>query len=375
MYNPKTIVIDNGSSSCKAGFAGDDDPTAVVPSTVGCLRYLSFFPGGPKIDNYVGDDAYSSLRILALNYPIKHGEIWNYNHMEDIWNHIFFKKLHVDPSEYTVILSTALKSSRFQREKMIQVMFETFNVPSFYLSSQPLLSLYSFARLTGLVAEIGAGVSQFAPVSNCKGIDAGYMKNMIGGSDIDNYLEQSLKECDFIKDNSILDYEKQQMIRDIKEKHCYVSLDYNAELHNPSKNDVSYALPDNKSITLGSERFRCPEILFNPQINGFEFDGIAQTIVKSIQQCEIDEQSNLYANILLAGGTTLLEGFQERIEKDIVRLAPPNMNVKVVASPDRRYATWIGGSVLGCITAFHQMVITRSEYDDVGPPVIYGKCF
>ena len=92
-------------------------------------------------------------------------------------------------------------------------------------------------------------------------------------------------------------------------------------------------------------------------------------------QCDIDVRKDLYANIVLSGGTTMFEGLPERIEKEMVRLAPPTMKIKVVAPPERKYAVWIGGSILASLATFPQMVITRDEYNEAGPGIVHRKCF
>jgi actin len=115
-------------------------------------------------------------------------------------------------------------------------------------------------------------------------------------------------------------------------------------------------------------------LLFKPSFNGFEFDGIDQTLFDSIQKCAIDVRKDLYANIVLSGGTTMFNGLPERIEKEIVRLAPRAAKVRVVAPPDRKYPVWIGGSILASLATFPQMVITHEEYNDASPAIVHRKC-
>jgi actin len=92
-------------------------------------------------------------------------------------------------------------------------------------------------------------------------------------------------------------------------------------------------------------------------------------------KCGIDVRTDLCANIVLSGGPTMVTGLLERIDKEITRLAPATMKIKVVASPERKYAAWIGGSILASLAPFPQMVITHEEYNDTGPGVVHRKCF
>lgn len=89
----------------------------------------------------------------------------------------------------------------------------------------------------------------------------------------------------------------------------------------------------------------------------------------------MDVRKDLYSNIVLSGGTTMFEGLLERIEKEITNLAPQSIKVKVVAPPERKYAVWIGGSILAYLATFPQMVITHEEYNDAGPAIVHRKCF
>ena len=139
--------------------------------------------------------------------------------------------------------------------------------------------------------------------------------------------------------------------------------------------EVSFELPDGQIITIGSARFRCPEILFNPAMMGLEAAGIHETTYNSIMKCDMDIRKELYGNIVLSGGTTMFPGIADRMSKEITQLAPSSMKIKVVAPPERKYSVWIGGSILASLSTFQQMWIAKSEYDDSGPSIVHRKCF
>ena len=139
--------------------------------------------------------------------------------------------------------------------------------------------------------------------------------------------------------------------------------------------EKSYELPDGQVITIGNERFRCPEALFQPSFLGMEAAGAHEFTYNSIMKCDVDIRKDLYSNIVLSGGTTMYPGLQERLQKDIAAMAPPSVKVKVIAPPERKYSVWIGGSILASLTTFQQMWINKDEYEESGPSIVHRKCF
>ena len=366
----KVVVLDNGSGLCKIGFGGYDRPICCFPSIVG---HNVLDQEDPSTDKMIGNEACARAEVLSLAAPIKRGIITNWDDMVKIWDYAF-RDLGVDTAQSHLLITdhyNEFSVNKTQREKIMEIMFETFSVPSFCVQSSTKLALYGTGRTTGVVIDCGDGVTDICCFTEGYAWPNGHISLGIGGQDVTTYLQKCLNERGYSFGFSV----GNKVVRDIKEKHGYVALDFDEEMKKAKQNkcNVNYDLSSGEKITISSERFRCSEILFNPQLWNFEFSGIHKALFKSVLNCGDEEtRKTLFENIVLSGGTTMFPGFSERIEKEITRFVPEKTKVHVISHEvSETNRVWVGGSVLVCLATFPQMVVTRKAYDDNGPGILH----
>lgn len=236
--------------------------------------------------------------------------------------------------------------------------------------------MYASGKTTGFVLDSGDGVTHCVPVYEGFSIPNAIMRMDLAGRDITDHLRVLMRKSGYNFNTSA----ERDIVRDMKEKLCYIS-------RNPEKEEASlfeksnkeiytpYKLPDGSIVEVGPERFRAPEILFDPSIVGLEDVGIQQQVVNSIQKCDVDMRSTLYSNLILSGGSTMFPNFAERLLSEVHSLLPKATKVRIYAQPDRNLSTWAGGSILGALTTFKNMWVSHKEYEEDGVNVVHRKMF
>ena len=372
MIQNKPLVIDNGTGFTKNGFAGEDQPRSVFPTIIGYPKYQIIMTDVEHYvrEYYIGEEAINLRGVLKLVYPVEHGQVQDWDAMERIWHYTFYNDLRVNPNEHPILLTEPPLNKNQNKEKMAELMFDTFNVPAMYISMQAILSLYASGRTTGIVVDSGDGVTHIVPVYEGFAIAHAIHRSDIGGRDVTDYLRRLLRQRGYSLSSSA----EREIVRDIKERLCYVALDPEKELKLAEKvsgMEKTYTLPDGETLTIGAERFMAPELFFNPGAIGSEENPLDELIYRSIQNCDVDLRRDLYANIVLSGGSTMFPGLKERLHKELTELVPETMEVKIIAPPERRYSVWIGGSILSSLKTFAKLWVTKKEYKEIGPTAVY----
>ncbi|GFN89636.1 actin [Plakobranchus ocellatus] len=322
---------------------------------------------------YVGAEAESKRGVLKITHPIQKGIIDNWVDMEKVWRHTFYSELSVAPENCPVLLAEIPHNPEFHRQRIAQVMFETFHIPALCVVNQAVLSLYNTDSTTGIVLECGDGVCHSVPIHHGHAVPHAIARMGFAGNDISVYLRRLLIE----RGCTVISLSEKEIVRDIKEKLCYVALNFDQEMEAAAISaslEKKYELPDGQVITVGTERFRGPEILFKPSLVGMESEGIHELTKASIDKCDHDIRDGLYANIVLSGGSTKFPGMVERIQKEVSALAPPNTKVKVRDLHKPEYSAWLGGSKVASLPTYQNSWVSKQEYDEFGPSIVNKKC-
>ncbi|CAJ1401494.1 unnamed protein product [Effrenium voratum] len=261
------------------------------------------------------------------------------------------------------------------RERMTQIMFEVFYVPALYVATQAVLALYASGRTTGIVCDSGDGVTHVVPIYEGFLIPHAVGRVNFAGRDLTEYLMKLVQAAG----TSLSTTAEREIARVVKEQCCYVAENFEDEMKKAESSgacELLHELPDGNELRMNSERFRCPESMFDPALIGLpEAEGIHKQVYHAIMRVDLDIRRELFANIVVSGGSTCFPGFARRLQSELAELTPNTVRIRVLAPDDRHYSVFIGGSMLADLDLFTEMCVARTEYLEHGPTIIHKKCF
>ncbi len=259
---------------------------------------------------YIGDEALQLKGVLKLMYPIEHGKIEDFTAIEKILHYTFYTELRIDPSENLILFPYNPIWSRLEKEKLLEILFETFNIPELFLVDFYKLILYEKKIPNAIIFDFVGSDLLSGVYLNYRRQSIGSQGLEMGTQDLVVYMQRLLRQ----KGISFTTSAEREIVRDIVEKMCYFSLDPASEMKKPLE-PTMYVLPDGTAISIDKERFIAPEFLFNPSVIGKEclsLDVFVKGILKE------DSLRNFFENnghILWGGQIPLLPNFLQRISK------------------------------------------------------------
>ncbi|MES1914828.1 MAG: hypothetical protein MHM6MM_006857 [Cercozoa sp. M6MM] len=429
------VVVDNGSCLVKAGVAGTDKAQVVAPSLVGTAKYPQAMLSAELAvqDDTLCCERASEMRgVLRLRRPLRTGAtVADWNDLEKVWRHVYgrlgallimgvsvcacrYKYLPVrvlpckyrpasagvSAREHPLLLGETPLRCDNERLRTAELAFDALGVPALHIAAQPILSLYASGRTTGAVLDVGHTVSHCVPIFEGFAVPHAVQRVDLAGQDVDEELRRLLARSGHRFDTSA----ELEVVRAIKEATCVVPDDFAAaekrlqdrlrQQMRPRRKthaaaeatsavpaasflggdiETTYRLPDGNSVTLGAERYRATQVLFDPTICGKEHSGVHHLVTDAVTRCDLDLRQALYNTVVLAGGSTCLSGFPQRLGHELRQLLPRGVAIKVVAPRNRQQSAWIGGSILASLGTFRRMWVTRQDFDECGASIFARK--
>jgi len=306
---------------------------------------------------------------LSIKNPISHGTIQNWGDFESLIEYSFFNELQLSPEDHPVLFCESIVATDLDRKNIASLMFETLNSSAIFQRSSSILGLYGSGKVSGLVVDSGQGVTSVVPITEGHSFPHAIVTMDIGGGELTDYLSNNLISYGF-KFESL---SEKETVDKIKISECFTSMKPEREEEDNDELLKQYVLPDGQKITLSSQRFMVPEILFNPSILGLDITGVHEKITESIALCNIDVRKELYNNITLLGGTVQFPNFKKRLDAELEKRAPEKIKVKTSISKTPRITNWLGGSIFSTLGSFSEEVLTKSEYDEDNGSTYYKK--
>lgn len=370
LYN--ALILDFGSGTIKAGFSGEDMPSLTFESYIGKPKYKKLL-GREDNRDIIGPS--KELRgLFKLTRPVVHASLKS-EFVPKLFNHIW-ADLKLEQDKFPVFMTEAPFTPLKEKVELASFLFENKGSSSVFFGTQGVLSLYAFGKTDGLMLESGEGVTQVVPIYNGYKLDHAVEKINFGGGDVSAQLNVLLR-----KNGNIISLSNEQCLFDEMKRAVIELLPTPAEQDGKADfkrvvEEVKYELPDGETINIRSEKVQAAEILFNPSLAGFEFLGLHEMISQSIKRLDLDLRKNMYKNIYISGGNTMINGFPERLGNELSPLVFEKTPVSITAANvDRTVLAWQGGSAVSQLTAFQNLWISEADFKEHGERIFLNKAF
>ncbi|KAH3890303.1 actin-like protein 6B [Dreissena polymorpha] len=410
------IVLDFGGYSIRAGYAGEDTPKAEIPSSVGVLEEAEAVMETDEIKKDGGRKYFidtNSLRVprkgMEVQAFLKDGMIDNWDIFESVLDYTYKRHIQSESQEHPVMMSEASWNSRAKRERLTEIMFEKYNVPAFFLCKNAVLSAFANGRSTGLVVDSGATYTTAVPVYDGYVLGQAIVKSPLAGDFISLECRKLMEELNIdvippymiaskepVNENQAPKWKKKEipevtssfhnyMVKDVLQDFAASVLQVSDVPYEESGAEsmpcTPYEFPNGFHRDFAEDRIKIPEMLFDPsQIKDVPSNSmlsVGHVITTSVGMCDIDIRPSLYSSLIVVGGNSLLNGFSDRLNRDLSNKLTANMRLKLISATgtsERRFSTWIGGSILASLGSFQQMWISKQEYDEGGKSCVEKKC-
>lgn len=359
------LILGCGSLYTRAGFAGEAGPRTTFTSVVGHAKVPGVLAGGADVA--VGSAALAQAALARLAWPVgANGRVADWGNAEVLWRHAFYGPLGAAPDEHAVLLLDV--GAAADRERALERLFEVFGVPAAYVLAEPLGALYAAGRTSGVVVDVGDAGARVDVVLEGRVLRRAARTTSVGGRRVAQTL------CELLAERGVR-LPLGAAARGAVEVAAFVSADFYGDCAlDPASFSMRHALPDGSDVQLRAERFRAAEAVFAPTLVGVDEDGLARVVQAAIRAAPLEARPALYANIVAAGGASMLRGLPERLSRELTSIA--GVPVDVVAPPSRGELAWRGGAALAARPAFQGMWVTREEFRELGAEAtVARRCF
>ncbi len=434
------LVLDSGSHSTRAGYAGEDTPKAHLPTSISYLpapvpsspllpqssASSTNTPSNKTVKRYFSDSSIHVPRPFAeITNPwdLNEGIVRDFDEIGALYEYIFSSHLRVQTSDHPLLMTEPAWTPPSHRLKALECAFEKLCVPASYLLKGAVGAAFAGGKASALVIDLGHAMASVTPVYDGFVLKRGLQKQSFAGAALDGQLEMILRQggteitphysvtrrargdipASLVQrpdlSRSFVDFEKRRVVEELKE--CVLQC-YEGQFHEDTANarpPRSFEFPDGSIISFRADRFRVPESLFqtvsssndphsgslnplNPTSQGQNQGGsgggagsgggghisIGGMVQAALSTTDLDIRSLLLQNVVLTGGTSLIPNLESRISAELANLYP-GQRVRVYASGntvERKCAGWLGGSILGSLGTFHQLWISKGEYEEQG---------